>query len=88
MKKPNFIEIRIPCRKSTMSAAVKGYFKRLEEKVLKVNFGELKERKLFEYRVKESNFQEIWNWYEHRKFTCWVLKLELKVPKEDPNKVL
>lgn len=88
MKKPNFIEIRFPGRKSTFSSAGRKYFKRLVGKVLSVNFGERKERKLFEYVVKDSLFVKPWSYWDKKTGGYWSLRLGLKVPKEDPNKVL
>lgn len=88
MKKPNFIELRIPGRKGTISPAGKRYFKKLEGKTLQVNFGEQKQRKLFEYVVKESSYREGWKYWGQEEKPSWSIKLELKVPKEDPNKVL
>jgi len=72
MKKPNYIEVRLPSRKDTANPAVKEYFKRLRNRTLFVNFGEKKQRKVFEYFVKETCLHQ---WYQ-------VLKLKLKVPKE------
>ena len=88
MKKPNYIEIRLPGRKSTFSAARKKYFKRLEDKVLEVNFGRDRERKIFEYVVIDSGFYEGWSSSPGGQITYWYLRLELKVPREDPDKVL
>jgi hypothetical protein len=88
MKKPNFIEIRLPGRKSTFSGTKTKYFKHLENKVLEINFGKEKERKLFSYRVLESSFVEPRSYWDKKKKGHWSLKLELKVPTEDPDKVL
>jgi hypothetical protein len=88
MKKPNFIEIRLPVSKSTIMSASRGYFRRLEGKVLNVNFGERKERKIFIYTVVKSDLVEAWSYYPRAKNAYYSLRLELKVPKEDPNKVL
>lgn len=53
MKKPNFIELRLPLpgRKSTIVPAVKKYFNRLVGKEIGINFGRVRERKIFKYRV-------------------------------------
>jgi hypothetical protein len=88
MKKPNFIEIRLPGRKSTFSAAKRKYFKRLEGKVLKVNFGKERQKKEFEYKVTGSSFYSWTGYWNKEKTNYWSLKLELKVLKEDPEKVL
>lgn len=88
MKKPNNIEIRFPCRKSTFSGARRKYFSRLVNKVLKINFAKHRERKLFEYKVIESRFVEPWGYYNKTEKGYWALNLELIVPVEDLNKVL
>ena len=87
MKKPEYIEIRLPGRKSTFTPAIKRYFKRLEDKVLEVNFGQHKERKIFQYKVIESKFEEPWGYWGKKYGKYWKIALELKVPKEDPNRV-
>lgn len=88
MKKPNYIEIRLPGNKSAFSGARGKYLKRLEGKVLNVNFAKEKERKLFEYVVMSSYFCRVWDWESRKNKWPWAIKLELKVPKEDPDKVL
>ena len=90
MKKPNYIEIRLPGRKGTANAAIKGYFKRLRNKTLFVNFAETKQRKLFEYSVEEARLSHRCYWHSYRAWplsrhywrSYWALKLKLKVPKE------
>lgn len=85
MKKPNNIEIRFPGRKSTFSTARRKYFGCLVNKVLKVNFAKIRERKIFEYKVIESRFihADAWGNWEHKPY--WSISLELIVPKEDLN---
>lgn len=88
MKKPNFIEIRLPGNKSAFEGARGKYLKRLVDRVLEVNFAREKERKIFEYSVTESRFYQSWTWHRKEATKYWTLKLELKVPKEDLKKVL
>lgn len=88
MKKPNFIEIRLPRNKSAFTRARGKYFKRLEGKVLKINFGKERQKKEFEYKVIESSFYSWIGYWNKERTNYWALKLELKVPKEDPEKVL
>lgn len=83
MKKPNYIEIRLPGRKSTFSSPRVKYFKHLEGKVLSVNFAPEKERKIFEYFVRGSSYHFGWGWCGGKDESYLALKLELKVPKED-----
>lgn len=88
MKKPNFIEIRLPGRKSTLALAKRKYLKNLVGKIVEVNFGRDRERKIFEYLVLESFPRQAWIYGSGKYKTIWVLRLELKVPNEDPEKVL
>lgn len=88
MKKPEYIEIRLPGRKSTFSSARRKYLKRLETKVLEINFGKHRERKIFEYLVRESQLCQYRDWGAEKEISYWVLKIELKVPKGDHEKVL
>lgn len=88
MKKPDYIEIRFPGRKSTFVSAKRKYFSCLVKKVLKVNFARERERKIFDYKVVESSFVKPWNYWNEKDKSYWSIKLELIVPKEDLNKVL
>ena len=85
MKKPNFIEIRLPGRKSTFLLAKRKYLSRLEGKVLKVNFCRKRERKIFEYLVTGSSPYRGWVPVYGTYKDFWSLKLKLKVPEQDPE---
>jgi len=88
MKKPDYIEIRFPGHKSTFSSAKQKYFKRLEDRVLELNFARNRERKIFEYKVLSSSFIEPYSYWGSKPKPYWSLRLGLKVPEQDPNKVL
>jgi len=86
MKRPEYIEISIPRGKSTISTAVKRYFKRLENKVLKINFGELRKKKVFEYKIIQSGFETWTTWYPEKKYSA--IKIKARLEKEpEPDKI-
>ncbi len=85
MKKPQYIEIRLPGSKRYFSLAKEKYLKNLEGKELKVNFAQHRERKLFNYKVVSSKFYSWVAYFSREKTEFWSLRLELKVPKEDLN---
>ena len=66
MKRPEYIEIAIDLKGRRPSAAVKRYFTLLEGKVLKINFGEMRVKKVFQYNVISSGI-ETWSSWSPRK---------------------
>jgi len=86
MKRPDYIEICIPRGRGTINPAVKRYFRRLENKVLKINFGEQRVKKVFEYKVFQSGLESWISWYPEKKHSAFKIKLRLE-KKPDLDKV-
>ncbi len=86
MKRPEYIELTLPRGKSTISTAVKRYFKRLENKVLKANFGEQRVKKVFEYKIFQSGFEAWTTWYPEKKYSAFKIRARLeKEPEKNPD---
>ena len=85
MKRPDYIEITIPTRaKGTKQTAVKRYFKNLEDKVLDLNFGRSRVRRVFKYKVLSSGFESRSSWYPRKKTThSFKIRMELQPEKEN-----
>lgn len=78
MKRPEYVELSFEAKKGTLLAATKRYFKRLEGKVLKINFGELRVKKVFEYKIISSGFETWTSWYPEKKYSAIKIKARLK----------
>lgn len=82
MKRPDYIEITIPTRaKGTKRTAVKRYFKALENKVLDLNFGRSRTRKVFKYVILSSGPESSTSWCPRKK-TTYSIKIRMELQPE------
>jgi hypothetical protein len=51
MKKPDYIEITLPCPKKYFNSAVKKYFKQLHTNTAELRFSTIRQRKVFGYKI-------------------------------------
>lgn len=85
MKRPEYIEIAIDLGGRKPSTAVKRYFTLLEGKVLKINFGEMRVKKVFEYKVISSGIETWHSFYPTEKYAAIKIKARLieEITKEE-----
>ncbi len=85
MQKPPYIEIDFPAHKGRLSSATKKYFKRLESKDLKLNFGEARNRKSFVYSVVSASVSGSSTWPSRKKTYRPKVVLRLDVEKTESH---
>lgn len=81
MKKPPYIKLIFPERKGTFNTAAKRYLNSLDGKVLRLEFGEYRGRKQFEYKVAAVTFGSTWEFGRNKKTTQVRIVLK-KIEKE------
>jgi len=82
MKKPPYLQIDFPInKKGTIPTAVKRYFNFLDGKVLDIDFGKDRSKKIFQYKIIASEEYESFSWSNNPGKKTLRLKIELI----DPN---